>query len=358
MHLPKFIKEARGKIRRYVAELLYDRYRKTIPIDLESMQKIVFVCWSGKFGDTIILSFVLRELRKAYPHLTIEIIGTKSLRDLFVTHYDCQQYHLTTIRPSYASIRELCKKLMGVDVIIHMNKSLKMRDIYLLSHVDAKHCIGIDDKLRCINHKLGFHLEKHNWQYANSRLLELLGIQQFDDTFQIPLLEKSIDRATALLGSHAQLIAFCPFGLANSRRLSIDNCIAIVQMMIVRAPGVPIYLLLEPSLIEVGRQISRKFPNSVYHTWPDGTIYDAIALLSRACMLVSVETSMVHIAKGLGVPFLGLYASQGSKFIHWSYPDTDMHISLKPSTIADVNEIEQSDIAAAFDALYDRLKQK
>ena len=67
------------------------------------------------------------------------------------------------------------------------------------------------------------------------------------------------------------------------------------------------------------------------------TIFDSIAILKRAELIISPDTSIVHIADGLNKKIIAFYTSSPNDFIKWKISDQNKIIRVN-----DVNDVEMN----------------
>ena len=76
-------------------------------------------------------------------------------------------------------------------------------------------------------------------------------------------------------------------------------------------------LLVTPDTHEHLSRIANQFDNVFVYPNPHTTIYHTIELIRNCALLISVDTSTVHIASGLNKPMICFYSQDKENFTHW-----------------------------------------
>ena len=103
-------------------------------------------------------------------------------------------------------------------------------------------------------------------------------------------------------------------------------------------------------MTEVQKLCSDMARNNVFYYPESKTIYDAIALLSLANWVVSVDTAVVHIASGLNKPLLALYLR--NEFSEW-HPNSEYAITCFPEQVSspDINVLSWKNLLPSLSKL-------
>ena len=133
---------ARDVLRRRLGRWLFDRVRSR-PAD-DGSGKVVLLRWDAKLGDAIVSSWVAREIRRAQPEREVWVVTTHAMAPLFRDHLGADRVIEVPKRPAYGELKALAHSLGRVGYLVHLGKSLKMKDIYFLNQVDACHIAGME----------------------------------------------------------------------------------------------------------------------------------------------------------------------------------------------------------------------
>ncbi|MGR2736836.1 glycosyltransferase family 9 protein [Billgrantia sp. Q4P2] len=335
------IRAFRDDSRRALSRRLYDRPMPAVE-QVRDIRRIVFVRWDAKWGDSVIFSFMCRELRKLGP-ISIEVITTRDMASLFRDHLGVDVVHESRKRPSRREIRALASKIGRVDLAVHFSTLLSSRSIYLLHCLDARYRSGLDDTVGLIDLKLGQATAGLHMEDKYCELLKRCGVSQPDKRYIVPREEKSEAAVAAFLAVRPRpFVTINPFSKGRAKTLAPLTTLRLIEMLCERLPDHDICLLTAPGWDREIEAITAGWPKSRCFFFPDTrSIYDNIALLARADGLVSGSTATVHLADGLAVPSMVLFVPTPVDVIHWgSVHPGSVNLMAEPGVPIDVNRLD------------------
>ncbi|MFH7564606.1 glycosyltransferase family 9 protein [Oceanimonas smirnovii] len=314
----RFISRAqlcRDQFRRKLGKVLFDRASRGG--DLGQVKRLLLVRWDAKIGDSIVSSFFFRELRRARPDIQVDVITAPYLAALYRDHFGVDHIYCCKKRPSYAELKKMSAGIGSVDLVIHLGKHLKMKDIYFLRCLSASNVMGLDDELRLVNVKLGDATKGRHFSEKFAYALDLLGVTSPDRQYIIP--EDSERRQLVLREwPDTPVIALNPYGSGSSRRLNFNSVSMLVKLISEYRPGWKVCLMSTPDTkVEVEKWCSELGGGRAFTVKASETIQDAIEILRLSDAVISVDTAIVHIASGLNKPLLGIYNNDESNYSEW-----------------------------------------
>lgn len=331
----------RDQLRRKLGKLWFDRPSRGA--DLAQVKRVLLVRWDAKIGDSIVSSFFFRELRRFRRDIQIDVITAPHMASLYQEHFGVDHVICCKKRPSYTELKKLAFDTGPVDLVIHLGKHLKMKDIYFLRCLDADNVMGLDDELELINLKLGNATAGRHFSDKFAHALELLGASEYDREYILP--EDVARRQHVLLEwPDAPVVALNPYGSGSSRRLNFDSVSMLVTLISDYFPHWKVCLMSAPDT----KQQTEEWCDLLGREWVftvtcSETIQDAIEIIRLSKAVISVDTAIVHIASGLKKPLLGLYNEDRENFFEWS-PGTNrasvVFARLDSSGIQDINNID------------------
>ncbi|MGO4999627.1 glycosyltransferase family 9 protein [Oceanisphaera sp. W20_SRM_FM3] len=310
------IQLARDIWRRKLGLFLFDRAAEKFELN-DSLKRVVLVRWDAKWGDSIVSSFVFREWRKAYPGIKIDVITTPNMSGLFNDHFGADHVYEVKKRPGYSELKKLASEIGDIDLLVHLSKALKMKDLYFMNKVKANAVAGLDDQVKLINLKLGRLTKNKHFSDKYKMLLESTGVQQVCTDYIVPENKLSAININQFLSSIAgPLLVFNPYGSGSSRQLSKDTISDFIEAISSERSAVNIVLLTMPDKKDEVALICEKY-NNVYFYGGSQSIYDSIEIMRQADHIISVDTATVHIATGLQKPLLALYNPDEENYKEW-----------------------------------------
>lgn len=306
----------RDVIRRHLGVLCFDK-SKPLVIKPKSIKSILFVRHDAKLGDAIVSSGLFKKIKDNRPDINVMILTTDSMADLFHLHFHVNQVFKIKKRPSYTEINGICKKIGQVDMVVFLNHDMKMKDIYLLSRLSSKINVGIDDiKLNNLNIKKeisGIHYSD-KFDY----IATLIGIEGEKGHYIVPILDSSVNKMKLFLKNKNinHYVLLNPYGSGNERKLSAEKINEITDK-VVRESSLSVILLSSPDTRDLIQESPILFSERIVHFDDSESIYDAIAAVKLADLIISVDTSIVHIATGLNKKQIAIYSQDNFNFNNW-----------------------------------------
>ncbi|MFH7585823.1 glycosyltransferase family 9 protein [Oceanimonas smirnovii] len=322
--------------------------------DLSQVKRLLLVRWDAKIGDSIVSSFFFRELRRARPDIQIDVITAPHLAALYRDHFGVDHVYCCKKRPSYAALKKLAAETGPVDLVIHLGKQLKMKDIYFLRCLGADNVMGMDDELDVVNIKLGHATKGRHFSEKFAYALELLGVTAPDCQYIIP---EDSERRQFI--KHAwpvePVVALNPYGSGSSRRLNFNSVSMLVEQIGKYKPAWKVCLMSTPDTkVEVEKWCHELGAERVFTVKFSETIQDAIEIARLSDAVISVDTAIVHIASGLNKPLLAIYNYDEENFSEW-HPNSNRTISMFSSLrngIQNVNQLEEKILESMVEKLF------
>ncbi|WP_421190492.1 glycosyltransferase family 9 protein [Aeromonas sanarellii] len=346
-----FLQHARDRIRRYLGIKLFDRVNISSKPD---NGPVVIIRWDAKLGDSIISSWVPREIRRAQPEREVWVVTTPEIAPLFREHFNVDKVIEVPKRPSYGDLKLLAHRLGTVGYLVHLGKQLKMKDIYFLSRVDASHIAGMDDSLACVDIKLGKASAGLHFADKFSLLLSRMGITNPDTRYIVPMDTAWETKLAEWWPVNQRVIAFNPYGSGRSRRLQPERIVPMLESMLAACPHH--LCLLFPAGMEQeasALKASVSAPERILIS-PDAPFLGGLFTQMRHCQgLVSVDTATIHIATGLQLPVLGLYnpdiGGGSENFTEWHPNQADAVVIFSKNVLQqEINSLDLDEFADAF----------
>lgn len=329
----------RDKLRRSLGILLFD-FNKTTQLIPEDTQSILFIRHDAKLGDAIVSSGVIRKLKKYRPDITIKVITSPGMSDLFQQDFQVDEVIHMKKRPSYQQIRQICQQLGRVDMVVSLNQDMKMKDIYMLKHLQSQINVGVDKGISLINFNIQDVIAEAHYAEKFDYVAQLIGINEPQEQYIVPLKQASLDKVKCFLQtkSLASFALLNPFGSGNERKLSAEKINAVIDE-VERKYNLPVVILSAPDTKELLNSMSVRFSDRVTHFDQSDSIFDAIAAVYLADLVISVDTSIVHIATGLNKPQIAIYKQDQVNFRNW-HPNSEFAQVM--TAIRDINDFTLS----------------
>ena len=354
MKIKHLLRFSRDWVRRIFGILLFDTALEPATLPISNLKHIVFIRWDAKWGDAIVSSFVFEHLRKTYPEIKISVVTSVAMSDYFRNYVDVNQVIEIPKRPSYKRLKILAEQLGVVDLLVHFS-FMKMKDLYFLSKVQAMNVAGLDDEIQRVNIKLGRDTQGKHFAQKFVVLLEHLGIEAMTPKYQVPLNIKAVVKSERFLAMKGErpLLVINPYGSSIKRKLNTLTTKKIIIEALKLRPNINIAILSTPETISEVHELCINLDRHNVFYYPEcKTIYDAIALVSKAEWVISVDTAIVHIASGLNKPLLALYNPDEKNYSDW-HPNSNKALTCfaKKVNPLDINALNWTQLFASLSEL-------
>jgi ADP-heptose:LPS heptosyltransferase len=343
MEIKHLLRFSRDWVRRIFGILLFDIALEPATLPISNLKHIVFIRWDAKWGDAIISSFVFEHLRKTYPEVKISVVTSVAMSDYFRNYVDVNK-----------RLKILAEQLGVVDLLVHFS-FMKMKDLYFLSKVQALNVAGLDDEIQRVNIKLGRDTQGKHFAQKFVVLLEYLGIEAVTPKYQVPLNIKAVAKSERFLAMKGErsLLVINPYGSSKKRKLNTLTTKKIIIEALKLRPNINIAILSTPETISEVHELCLNLDRTNVFYYPEcRTIYDAIALVSKAEWVISVDTAIVHIASGLKKPLLALYSPDKKNYSDW-HPNSNKASTCFAKKVSplDINALNWTQLFASLSEL-------
>ena len=354
----KFYRPYRDKLIDKKNEMLshiFDKNKKDINLVPEKINRILFLRTDGKIGDYIISSFIFREIKKQYPNIKIDVVADKSLENLLKLSKNIDKYYILD-RKKMHEWRDVVKILRKnkYDVLFDSTEGLKYKQVYLLNRVNATVNVGYN--------KNGYKIYNKNIKQNNTlkmieiykKMVKSINIEIKNTNYDIPISEESEKNVETFLkenDSKEKLIALNFFGASRGRKINAENALIIIKRLTEMYKGYKIIILDSPNDRETIYNILARTDNkNVLFFEKSKTILDSISIIKKCDWVVSLDTSILHIAEGLDKKIMAFYGPKINKNKWRIKEENNILIDYPENRINDVN------FEKLFDDLYNQIR--
>lgn len=332
------MKKRLQKIRLAIGKFFLDKASTLASIKTQS-PKIIVLQQDGKIGDYIVSSFIFRELRRQYPKAQLDVVCSQGNLDLFRANPFINQVYTVNRKQvcTYVKAGKLLAK-NHYDYLINLPVLLRNRDLLLTRLINAKVNVAYQKPhYHIFNHSI--NEDKLHFSDIYERAIAFCGVKDIDATYDVPFSENS-NRKVAEFIQYNQLenaIAINFFGAANSRKFTFENIHLFLNTMRQKFPKKKIILLTYPAVTAALQKIAKDFDN-VFVYAETQNIFDTIAIISHCQTVISPDTSIVHIASGLGKDVIAFYQQDNlSNLTQWHPNSEKAHLLYFKNNVNEVH---------------------
>lgn len=302
-----------------------------------SKEKILIIALPG-IGDALLATPMIRLLREAKPNAEIHaLVMFGGTRDLLKTNPNIDEIHYYDFigSPLHEGLLYLLHlRSLGFDVSINIypqnrwqynifallagaSKRLgvryKRRDWYNLSWL-CTDTIAEDDNLHCVeeNVKLLSLLNiKHDLSELSLPKLDITITEDHEEYAESWLKEQNIPRDKPIVGFHAGTALF----KNHIRRRWAPEKFAELAKKIKSELGATVLLFGGPDDKDANEIILRNAGDAIIEV-KTKSIMDSIALMKHTNVFVSNDSSLMHIAGGLGLKTAAIFGPTNETYVH------------------------------------------
>lgn len=317
----------RDRLRRKVATWIWDRPTNFVG---PFANRVVFVRWDAKLGDTVVLSWVLREFQRQCPELEITIIAGPEFERLFREGYGINSVYIAGRRKGWRDLSRLAKLLRKPKYVVHLGAIWRPRDLYFVHKLQAEHVVGLDDGLSIIDIKLGERTRGWHFSDKLAPWLDDLGLDTSNRDYWVPRSDQACARVDQWWPTGGEVVGLCPYGASRKRHLTNETIRQIAQLVL-HNPSTRLLMLVHPSEVtglKESCEFEAWFSRVIFK--PTTDMLEVFEQAARCKAIISVDTALVHVASGLDKPLVALYAAQSpdsENMLCW-YPKSKKALSL------------------------------
>ena len=308
-------------------KFLRDGNPNLIPVDASKMKKILFMR-PDKLGDIIISLPIFDSIKKHYPHLQISLLASN--RNKVVVKNDPRFEHVYLYQKKPLQDMKMIRKIRKekFDCVVDL-VSMDSVTLLFLSHIFApgKPKIGVD-KIKFAQYydfNDPFILE-HKVQIVDKtmRVLHAFGIDSTKESgYATPFLtdyelvfgKKTISALRD--SSYTKIIGYNLSAGAPNRIWGEKKSIELLQQIYNLYPDYKVLLFTTPDERERAVTVQSAVPQNSYIIPENLNLMSVTALIKYIDLLITPDTSLVHIARSFHVPVIGLYSNNMKNYNLW-----------------------------------------
>jgi len=306
------LKNLARAIGRAIGRVVLDK-RSAAPLALA--KNILVIRWDGKLGDAVVSSFFYEEAEKL-GKVTVTVITTPELALLHRRHFGVHRVLTTQPNPGLIELCRLRRQLGYIDTVIHLVGRIRTRELLFLYFLKPHNVFSLDDDICRVNGKMRKATANLSFSQKYAFVLRQLGVSEVDSRYRVPL--SSAREGVTLTENVGQSIVFNPFASRADKSLGVEKATGLLRFIADRVAGCEISILYSPDTLDQAIAMERAAGRSNVRV-AEGitTLFDAIAAVSGTMLVISVDTSIMHIADGLHKKLIAICPQHGNQFNPW-----------------------------------------
>lgn len=315
------------QIKAYLLRLLTNK--KNILFDIKKTKSVLILKYD-RIGDMIVSTPIFRNLKKEYPDISISVLASYENQD--VIKYNPYVDHIYTnyknnIFSDFPTLLDLRRKKF--DVCIELEHSVIPHAILRLKIINPKKIISIhkDGRYGVEGSELelyDFFTKKDKKSHFSKIWLDTLiffGINSNVDKYDFFISDFEKNKAINFVNSMGNLIKIGinlegSFNEKRIRRTELKKiCIGLYQ----NNNNIKIIILSRPEKASIVRKIIYELQlDFVVASYKTDSINDVAALVEQLDLIITPDTSIVHIAGSFDKPVISIHENNPDSFRLWS----------------------------------------
>ncbi|MCF0170125.1 glycosyltransferase family 9 protein [Fusobacterium varium] len=309
-----YMREKRLKLGKYVWDRKRDKeeIKSGNFIENNDIKKILFMRYDGKIGDMVINTLMFREIKKKYPYIEIGVITKGGAKAVIENNPNVDKIY--EYKKDRKSIKELSLKIASekYDLLIDFSEMLRVNQMMLINLCKARFNMGLNKenwKMFDISYTKPVGYIHITEIYIN--ILEKLGIKNIDINYELFFTEQQKSKVDELLKelNHKKIVVFNPFAASKHRNINLENIVKIGKIILEDKENILIFIGEEKRKKELENVMKELGNNTFFPELKD--IMETSYLISKADLIITPDTSIVHIAAAFKRKLIAIYRLDG-----------------------------------------------
>ena len=308
----------------------------------ETFRKIL-ILRPAKIGDTICMLPMIRALKATYPSAQIDVYA--STYNNFMFRYVSQvgnvytKYRKKDALKTFADVLKM--RSNHYDLVID-TMDLRFGKILTILIMNPRWLIGTDEHTNRYGigpDDLQLYYTLVPWRniHMTDMLLEFLtplGISSADNRMFFPVGDDALQNAKSLVRPYKDriLVGLNADATSVDRSLMDDEICSICRALVDRNANITVLLFAVPDRRHHMRSLikNESLANVICE---EGTrnIFDASALAGMMRVIISPDTSFIHIASAFNVPTVAIFQNDKTHLNYWA-PRSERHVIILPES--------------------------
>ena len=299
-------------------------YKRTKKI-VGTPKKILFLRYD-RIGDMVITTPVFREFRKAYPNSEIYVLASKTnseiikfnpyINQIFINH----KHSFISDLPALFKLRKL-----QIDIAIEFDHSVVPHAILRLKIINPKKIISVrkDGRYGVSGEELKLYDQySSRAEDAHARDTWLKTIESYigkvtNRNYEIFLNNESIVKSEQFMKQLDSefLVGFNLEGAVKGKKIHFTDFKELANHIRKISPEVQIVLFCHPEKRDsLNKEIETANLTNVCLSYPTYSIIDLCALIMKMNLVITPDTSVVHIASAFDIPIISIHENNLKSF--------------------------------------------
>ena len=292
--------------------------RRSVDFDIKDIKNILLLRYD-RIGDMVITTAVFRELKLAYPNCNISVLASKANKDVLVNNPYIDQIIINYKNNLFADLFSLLKlRKQKIDVCVEFDHSVVLHAIIRLRIINPKKIISVvkDGRYGLTGDELlmyDYYTEKPKNTHFRDIWLKTLtpfGVKPKSNGYDLFYSDNQEKSALNFLKQYSSgfLIGINLEGAVKGKKIQKTELAKICRGINNVNDNIQIIVLARPNdLQRVSKIVKEMGLNYVVPSYKTKTILDVAALIKNLDIVITPDTSIVHIASVFDTPIVTIH---------------------------------------------------
>ena len=311
------------KIKAYILKRL--THKKSVDFDIKQAKSILFLRYD-RIGDMVITTPVFRELKLAYPHIQITVLASIANQGVLMNNPHVDNIitnHKNNLLSDFSSLLKLRKQ--NFDVCVEFDHSVIPHAIIRLKVIKPKKVISVkkDGRYGVDGSELllyDFYTEKLKGQHFRDIWLATLkpfGVKPKSNVYDLFVTDTQQKQAQNFIKQYSSkfLVGINLEGAVKGKKIKFSELWQICQGLHKANNNIQVIILTTPgNLQSIHEKVTESSLDYVVTSYKTDTILDAAALISQLDLIITPDTSIVHIASVFNKPIVTIHENNQDSY--------------------------------------------
>lgn len=308
--------------------------KKTSDFNLKDTKKILFLRYD-RLGDMVITTPVFRELKLAYPNIEISVLASQANKDILTNNpYVDKVYtnHKNEFFKDYKVLKQLSKEKF--DAAVEFDHSVIPHAILRLKIINPKKIISVykdgrynvkGTDLKMYDYFTNKDLMKRHFRDIWLDTLSFFDIEAKSKKYDLFITQNQEKTANDFIQNlkPKKLIGINLEGAVKGKKIERNELQEICEGIYKNAKNIHIIILHTPNKTdEVNDIIKDMSLDYVIPSYKTDTILDLAALVKVLDLVITPDTSIVHIASAFDRPIVSIHENNMSSYTFFAPTST------------------------------------
>ncbi|HIA00232.1 MAG TPA: lipopolysaccharide heptosyltransferase family protein [Candidatus Marinimicrobia bacterium] len=299
--------------------------KKSHNFDIHKAENVLFLRYD-RIGDMVITTPVFREIKLVYPHIKITVIASTANQDVLTNNPYVDNIitnHKNNLLSDLSSLLKLRKQKF--DVCIEFDHSVIPHAIIRLKVIKPKKVISVkkDGRYGVDGSELlmyDFYTEKPSNAHFRDIWLATLkpfGVKPKSNVYDLFITDTQQKQAQNFIKQYSSkfLVGINLEGAVKGKKIKFSELWQICQGLHKANNNIQVIILTTPgNLQSIYEKVTESSLDYVVTSYKTDTILDAAALISQLDLIITPDTSIVHIASAFNKPVVTIHENNQDSY--------------------------------------------